>query len=301
MTKRAITAAICTYGRTEGVERAIRSVLNDPAVGQLIVVDQNLDDRIVPLIAAVDPARTLHIRTDIKGAGRARNIALNAAQSEVVCFTDDDCEANLGWATTMTDEVLSDSRVGLVFSNVDEPDDGETGFTPSRVFDQPAQYLTWSRSPTPAQLGIGASYAIRVEAGRQIGGWDEAMGPGGHFPSADDVEIAYRLLLDGWAVRCTPSTAVLHLGRRSSGTEIRGLNKRDYRALGAMYAKLTKARPRPSAAAAFRFLLTTFRDSARDSRTLRRPAGFGRWVWLLVGFGQGLRMPVDRDRICFRR
>ena len=292
-----ISTAIPTYGRTEGVEEAISSILRDPAVGELIVVDQNTDGLLDEIFQRIDDPRLRRLQPDQRGAGRARNAALRAASGDVLCLIDDDCVAPIGWAEAIS-AAMADS-VGCVFTNVVEPPGTTDGFTPTRRFAEAAHYAEWRRSPSPAELGIGASYAVRVEAALAIGGWDETMGPGGRFPSADDIDIAYRMLLAGWDVCCSPAVDVVHHGTRD-GAELRALNKRDYHAAGAMYAKLARVRPLPALAGGARFVGRALLDSVGDTIRTRRPAGIGRWFWTAVGFGAGLRLPVDKDTMTFR-
>lgn len=284
-------AAIPTFGRVEGVDRAIASLLRDPELGELILVDQNTDGLLDDVVASFDDPRLRHVKTEIKGAGHARNLALATTSSDVLCLIDDDCEAEIGWAATMTEAFAVDPTIGCVFSAVLAPE-GAEGFTPARSFTAPVTYRRWRGGPNTQELGIGASYALRLDAAAAIGGWDPAFGPGGRFPSSDDIDIAFRMLLEGWSVHCTPATSVVHHGSRS-GAALRDLNKRDYSASGALFAKLTKTHPRPALLGAGLFVATAFRDSITDSFRARRPAGIGRWFWTLVGFAQGLRVPVD--------
>ena len=286
-------AAIPTFGRVEGVDRAIESLLRDPDLGELIVVDQNTDGLLDDLVASIADPRLRHVKTDVKGAGHARNLALATTSSDVLCLIDDDCEAEVGWAATMTEAFDADPTVGCVFSEVLAPE-GAEGFTPARSFPSPVTYRRWRGGPNTQELGIGASYALRLEAAAAIDGWDPAFGPGGRFPSSDDIDIAFRMMLKGWAVHCTPSTSVVHHGSRS-GAALRDLNKRDYSASGALFAKLAKTNPGPALLGGGLFLATAFKDSAKDSFRARRPAGIGRWFWTLVGFGQGLRVPVAEN------
>jgi glycosyltransferase involved in cell wall biosynthesis len=59
---------------------------------ELIIVDQNDDDRVVPLIEAV-PRRIAvkHLRLQEKNVSAARNAGLAASSGEIIAFPDDDC------------------------------------------------------------------------------------------------------------------------------------------------------------------------------------------------------------------
>jgi glycosyltransferase involved in cell wall biosynthesis len=59
---------------------------------QLIIVDQNKDERLVSIVAQyADRLNLQHIRTNSSGAARARNVGLEYARGELVGFPDDDC------------------------------------------------------------------------------------------------------------------------------------------------------------------------------------------------------------------
>lgn len=59
---------------------------------ELIVVDQNDDDRIVPLVEAVPSSiAVVHLRLKQKNQSAARNAGLDAACGEIIAFPDDDC------------------------------------------------------------------------------------------------------------------------------------------------------------------------------------------------------------------
>ena len=58
---------------------------------ELIVVDQNADDRLVPLLAPYQANfPILHLQS-AKGLSRARNVALEHVSGDIVAFPDDDC------------------------------------------------------------------------------------------------------------------------------------------------------------------------------------------------------------------
>ena len=82
-----------TLGRTNELGELFASIVaqnrNDL---ELIVVDQNDDDRVVPLLAALPGSiAVLHLRQQDKNPSMARNTGLDAASGAIVAFPDDDC------------------------------------------------------------------------------------------------------------------------------------------------------------------------------------------------------------------
>ena len=82
-----------TLGRTTEVAELFASIIaQDRSDVELIVVDQNDDDRLVPLIEALPRKLAVqHIRLKEKNPSIARNAGLEAACGEIIAFPDDDC------------------------------------------------------------------------------------------------------------------------------------------------------------------------------------------------------------------
>ena len=84
---------VCTRGRTEELKRFLLSVRNQ--IGdircEIIVVDQNTDGRLDPIVEAYsDRIEIQHIRSPV-GLSRGRNFGLRQVRGSVVAFPDDDC------------------------------------------------------------------------------------------------------------------------------------------------------------------------------------------------------------------
>ncbi|HFQ5395550.1 TPA: glycosyltransferase family 2 protein [Vibrio vulnificus] len=89
-----ISLVLCTVGRTEEVDDFIDSIISTQRNVELIIVDQNKDDRIAIILERVSfPVNIIvkHIRPDILGLSRARNIGLKHVTGDVFAFPDDDC------------------------------------------------------------------------------------------------------------------------------------------------------------------------------------------------------------------
>jgi glycosyltransferase involved in cell wall biosynthesis len=84
---------VATCGRTTEVKTLLSSVLCQRRHDiEVILVDQNADDRLLPVIEEVQGGLTIrHLRTENRNASAARNLGLDAAQGEIVAFPDDDC------------------------------------------------------------------------------------------------------------------------------------------------------------------------------------------------------------------
>ena len=83
---------VATKGRTSELARLIASLEGPQGADfELIIVDQNDDDRVMSLIAASPLAPIIvHLRCAV-GVSRARNLGMDHAKGEIIGFPDDDC------------------------------------------------------------------------------------------------------------------------------------------------------------------------------------------------------------------
>ena len=169
---------------------------------RLILVDQNPDDRLDPVVEATG-LDVLHLRSD-PGLSRARNVGLAHVTADVVAFPDDDCAYEQGLLT----------HVGSLLAN-DPALDGVTG----RSVDRGGRSSpSWKRDPaflTDQNLwnrAISYTIFLRRVVVKQVGPFDERLGLGSGEPWASGEEIDYliRAVRSGARIRYEPSLTVRH-------------------------------------------------------------------------------------------
>jgi glycosyltransferase involved in cell wall biosynthesis len=134
---------------------------------ELIVVDQNSDNRLTPLITVYrEHFPVIHCKS-ATGLSRARNIGLARAVGDILAFPDDDC-----W---YPEDLLE--RVATLFS--DNPGwDGITGRPIDRSF---SRYHTVSGPVDKANVfrrSTSFTIFIRSRVAGKVGGFDESLGLG---------------------------------------------------------------------------------------------------------------------------
>ncbi len=211
-----IAAVVATKNRPADAARAVGSILRDGGpCTELCVVDQSDSDATVVALGGFqgDPRLTI-LRCGGIGLGAARNLGVAQCRTELIAFTDDDCEALSGWLVGFTSAFSSEPRVAAVFGNViAAPYDRSTGFIPAYAVQR--EYVGRTIADKPRLEGIGACMAVRRDAWEALGGFDEEMGAGARFRAAEDSDFIVRALLAGMPVCETPGASVRHHGFRS--------------------------------------------------------------------------------------
>lgn len=200
-----LSLIIATFGRSVELRRLLESIacqrIRDM---ELVIVDQNADDRVRRVIAEFD-GRLEMIRIESRpGATRARNAGLAVAKGDVVGFPDDDCWYPAGLLAQIM-EFMEQRREwdGIIGHSVD------ANGAPTLPWRDNAGPLTagmsWRRSVTYV-------YFLRRQTVVAIGGFDECLGPGAGTPwgAGDDNDYMLTALERGARVYFEPGLRVHH-------------------------------------------------------------------------------------------
>lgn len=153
---------------------------------EVIVVDQNDDDQLVPLIERFSERLEIrHERVDFRGASRARNVGARLAQGTWLGFPDDDCQL-LPDALQQADRASQNPRLRVI-----------TGQTIDEA--GAPNVLRWKQAPTYfnrwSMFGClsEATLFVHREVFLQAEGFDQRFGPGAQYPAAEGAELMDRL------------------------------------------------------------------------------------------------------------
>lgn len=194
-----------TVGRTAEVDNLLRSLTGSRHRDfEVVVADQNPDDRLVPVIASyAERLDVRHVRPPL-GLARARNAAWEVATGEVISFADDDCRYDpdlLGWVNhrLATDPDL-DVLTGRAVDREQHPTAGRYRTTSGRVH----RGNVWTSA-------VEVSVFVRSSAAKGVR-FDETLGLGSGTPwgSGEGTDLLLQLLERGRRIEYDHSLAVLH-------------------------------------------------------------------------------------------
>jgi GT2 family glycosyltransferase len=171
---------------------------------RVLVVDQNGDDRLVPVLAGRALA-VVHLRAE-PGLSRARNAALERLDADVVAFPDDDCTYPPGVLARVARQLAEDPALdGLSGRSV-----GADGSASASWKEDPAVLTDdnlWNRVNSAALF-------LRRQVVERVGSFDERLGLGSGTPTAsgEEIDLAIRAVRSGAQIAYDPSLAVTHDG-----------------------------------------------------------------------------------------
>jgi len=197
---------LATVGRTEELKKFLEHLNMQTYTNfELIVVDQNDDGRLVPILKDYkERFSILHLRSE-RGLSRARNVGLRYASGDIVAFPDDDCWYPPDLLEKVAKFLEEHPGVdGLTGRSVDENGESSSG-----RWDYDAglinRFNVWKR-------GISISIFLKTKIIEIIDGFDEMLGVGAHTPWGSGEETDYLLcaLEEGYKIYYDPTIAVYH-------------------------------------------------------------------------------------------
>ncbi len=215
-----LCVVVCTRDRPESLRSCLRSLSDQRAPAEIVVVDNSLA-RTAAAVAA-EFAQVIYVHEPRQGLSVARNCGIRHSSRPLVAFTDDDVEVEANWTSEMVaafdSDPTADAICGLVapaalHSEAQRYFQFEIGglggqYLPIR-FDHRFLAATISRGPQVWRIGAGANMAFRREVFDRVGTFDERLGAGAAGCS-EDSELWYRIIAAGGACLYEPRVAVRH-------------------------------------------------------------------------------------------
>ena len=228
------SAAIIVNFRTpELTAHAVSSVLDEPGVAEVVVVDNGSGDGSAARLETrfrSDRVRILQSHANL-GYGGGINLGVEATTAPYLLFLNSDAVIGAGTAGRLEAQLAAEPAVGIVAPAVQLADGAS----------QPGAYGSFPRLSdlvrrprlAPEQLEpdwvSGVAMMVRRTDFLQLGGFDEEF-----FMYMEDVDLCRRMRRLGRVVRRDPSAVVIHQLAQSSDL---GSASRAFRRSRALYAR----------------------------------------------------------------
>ncbi|HWA65663.1 MAG TPA: glycosyltransferase [Mycobacteriales bacterium] len=257
----ALSVVVATCGRPELLDAALvslRAALADS--DELVVVESGSAEPEPVWQVARRHGATLLV-ADERGVSRARNLGWRKAAHDLVAFVDDDVRVRPGWADAMARALASHPGAAFVAGRIDLPEGQGTLSLTVKDDPSPQEYDASSGGALGHSANLGMHRAVLA----QVGGFDEAMGPGTRWPAGEDPDLLDRVLATGAHGWYEPAAAAYHEHWRRARQYI-ALQHSYGRGAGARLAKLART----------------------DRRRFRVVAADDLWRWGLASIGREL-------------
>lgn len=200
---------VATLGRDAEIAELIDSLLAQGRSDfEVIIVDQNEDDRLDAIEAAyagrVDLRR---FRSSVRNANHARNLGLRHARGEIVAFPDDDCIYPAGVLDRVDAAFAANPSLTVLTGPAASPEGG-LGSGRWRAEGGTIDLRNVWTSVIEFNLFLLRSTALG------LGGFDERMGPGTAFGSAEGNDLVCRAMARGLEARYDPNLRIVHPDKR---------------------------------------------------------------------------------------
>jgi glycosyltransferase involved in cell wall biosynthesis len=295
----ALAVVVCSRDRPQRLRDCLRAVVAQTA-DEILLVDSASATPATKAVAAEFGVNT--IRVDEPGLAKARNAALHETTAPIVAFTDDDCVPRPDWAQAIrarfTKSAAQGERIGFVAGRVVADGEGQPvsvllGAVPRR----------YAGGDDASYIGHGANLAVARECWESLGGFDELLGVGATLRSAEDTDLMWRALREGWVGHFDPHAVVSHMQWRGRGGALRASYGYGVGA-GALRSKVGRMgghqAARRFAAGSLRHTAKLISADARSGYEFGIAINVARAAGIAAGRLRAARMPIVDGRLTTR-
>ena len=215
-----VSVVVCTYNRRKMFEECLESLLNQsyPKDKYEIIVVDSSDDYSESLAenykekARKRGIELKYIYQKPSGFSAARNLGIKNAESEIICYTDDDCIADEKWIENLV-KGFTDGRVGGVGGRID----AYNPYNPKTLVEKYG--VSFDQKGISKISLITGNAAYRKEILEEVGMFDTKL------KGFEDIDLGIRVKLKGYALKFAPNAIIFHRNYKT----VKQLIKRNYR------------------------------------------------------------------------
>ena len=198
---------IATHKRPDSIPRLIESLAPQVATGSReIIIAENGTPAPMQLALGAPPLKHLH--EPRAGKCRIQNRAIAQASGEILVFLDDDLIVAARYLDAVEDFFDTHREFAAMKGRILAAEDPEKKVGPTAVYlDLPI--ADHGEDVIEVRGVLGANMAFRADAIKQVGPFDERLGPGacGH---EEETEMSQRLRRAGFRIGYAPKAMVYH-------------------------------------------------------------------------------------------
>ena len=212
----ACSVIVATLNRPRLIIDAVQSIRAGASLpAELIVVDQSTEPN-TELAALSRPGCEIRvIRSRVRGLAAAKNTGIAAAKYDVLAFIDDDMLPDPDWLQELVGALVRSGPHAVVVGHVAA---GPPEVPKARAISlTPGGKPRINRGRINADPLAGGNCALSRSALADVGTFDERLGAGGRFRSAEDNDLGYRLLDSGYTIVYVPEAVVVHRAWQAGG------------------------------------------------------------------------------------
>lgn len=183
-----LSLIIATYNDNGSLTELYQRLNGQPADFEVIIVDQNDDNRVAEMIAQQGDASfaCTHLSASFKNASRARNLGAEHARGEWLMFPDDDCVIPAETLLHLQALVSEQPNLELISGRTLSHD----GNRSTLLWSSEAKDIDrWNMFFCISECTL----IVRADVFAAVGGFDPAFGPGAEYPVAEGLELMTRL------------------------------------------------------------------------------------------------------------
>jgi GT2 family glycosyltransferase len=201
------TVIIATHKRPDSIRRLIASLTPELATGSReIIIAEN--GTAAPIQLSLEGAPLRHLHEPRAGKCRIQNRAIAQASGEIVVFLDDDLVVAPGYLAAVEQFFDTHREFATMKGRILAAEDPEKTVGPLAPYlDLPI--ADHGNEVLEVRGVLGANMAFRADALRQVGPFDERLGPGagGH---EEETEMSQRMRRAGFRIGYAPKALVYH-------------------------------------------------------------------------------------------
>lgn len=187
---------VCTFNRLAYLKKCINSLLAiDFPEYEILIINDGSTDGTKSFLDTLSEKRITVIHNKInKGLSLSRNIGIENSSSQLLVFTDDDCEVDKNWLTEFA-KFFNGQKVDFVIGQTFYISAGHKGYFPERLV-----------SNIDAKWPMGCNIAYRKKVFEICGGFDDFF----YKYNNEDSEMAIRAVSKNFSFARCKSAIINH-------------------------------------------------------------------------------------------